>query len=416
MSILVVQLPPRARVTPRGAPAVENGALAELQYVHSTDGRTVGAQGRCAPALLPRADSVVAVVGEADVAWHRIALPRAPAARLRAALVGVLEEELLDDPAQVHLALPPRPIAGASTWVAAVDRRWLHGELLRLDAAHVGVDRVVPAAAPGAEPTLHFSAPADAPEAVTVTWADADGVLTLPLAGGLAHARLPDPLPDALRATATPAAAAQAEHWLGAPVDVQGGSERLLQAARSDWNLRQFDLARKTRGVRAVALGWHRLFSPELRVLRHGALALLVVHVVGLNLAAWQQRNAIDTRSREVTAVLQTAFPHVRAVLDAPLQMEREMQVLRARAGRPGDDDLEPMLAAAAAAWPTERPPVESLRFEPGQLSLAAPGWAAAEVDRLRERLTPAGWQVAYADNRVTLTRRRAATAPRAAL
>ena len=51
--------------------------------------------------------------------------------------------------------------------------------------------------------------------------------------------------------------------------------------------------------------------------------------------------------------------------------MQRETQALRTLAGKPGDSDLEPMLQAAAAAWPNERPPVENLRFEPGKLTLA---------------------------------------------
>ena len=42
--------------------------------------------------------------------------------------------------------------------------------------------------------------------------------------------------------------------------------------------------------------------------------------------------------------------PQVRAVLDAPLQMARENDLLRASAGRPGDTDLEPLLQAAATA------------------------------------------------------------------
>ena len=87
MSILVVLIPPR----PRGGAS----ASGEFSYVLSPDGLAIGAQGRCAPALLPRADSVVAVLPDCDVGWHRITLPKAPSARLRAALVGVLEEALL---------------------------------------------------------------------------------------------------------------------------------------------------------------------------------------------------------------------------------------------------------------------------------------------------------------------------------
>ena len=64
--------------------------------------------------------------------------------------------------------------------------------------------------------------------------------------------------------------------------------------------------------------------------------------------------------------------------------MQREVQTLRALAGKAGDADLEPMLQAAAAAWPTDRPPVEMLRFEPGRLTLAAAGWTEPQIAQFR--------------------------------
>jgi len=65
MSYLVIHLPARERLRPGAAAAARAGA--EYAYVTSTDGRTVATHGRCAPARLPKADSVVAVVADADV-------------------------------------------------------------------------------------------------------------------------------------------------------------------------------------------------------------------------------------------------------------------------------------------------------------------------------------------------------------
>jgi DNA-3-methyladenine glycosylase len=47
------------------------------------DGIEVDAQGQAAAALLPGGSVVIAVVQEADISWHRITLPKAPAAKLR---------------------------------------------------------------------------------------------------------------------------------------------------------------------------------------------------------------------------------------------------------------------------------------------------------------------------------------------
>jgi general secretion pathway protein L len=101
---------------------------------------------------------------------------------------------------------------------------------------------------------------------------------------------------------------------------------------------------------------------------------------------------------------LQATFPQVSAVLDAPLQMQREVDTLRAAAGRPSATDIEPMLLAAAAAWPPSQPPVDNLRYESGRLTLAATGWSEAEMTQFRSQLQPAGWQVDAADGRVSLS------------
>lgn len=412
MPMLVVQIPPRRRSASRHAIAVAAPELAvrEYRYAVASDGGTLLSEGSSAAGFLPQADEVVAVLAETDIAWHSIVVPQAPPARLRAALAGVVEESLLDEPASSHFALAPGASARQADWLAVVDRRWLLGELAWLEAAGVFVDRIVPAATPGAPARLHFSdSPAPGGEAdvpPSLVWASEAGVATLTLDGGLARAVLPRPLPPEARVTATPAAAAQAQRWLDAPVAVQGVAERLLEAARSPWNLRQFELVRHARGWRALAETWRAFWTPAWRPVRLGVAALLAVQLIGINLDAARQRAALQAREREAVLLLQSTFPQVRAVLDAPLQMQREVQALRTQAGKPGDDDLEPMLSAAAAAWPAERPPVDSLRFEPGRLSLAAAGWQPAEVERFRGQLAPAGWQVDFAEGRLTLLRR----------
>jgi general secretion pathway protein L len=66
------------------------------------------------------------------------------------------------------------------------------------------------------------------------------------------------------------------------------------------------------------------------------------------------------------------------------------------------------MLQAAAAAWPADRPPVDSLRFEPGRLTLSAPGWSDAQVTQFRGLLHSSGWAVEASEGRVTLSPDRA--------
>jgi general secretion pathway protein L len=414
MSTLVLQLPDRQRL--RAGSIDEPGATArrrEYAYATTDDGIELDAHGHAAAALLPNRSVVIAVVQEADVSWHRITLPKAPASRLRAALVGVLEEALLDDADAVHLAVAPLAAAGQPTWIAAVDKAWLQDELAALEKGGVFVDRVVPMAWPDDPPAGHFHAPASgvgAVESAVLTWASVDGVATVRLDGGLARALVPQPPPPATRWTAAPMAAAAAEHWLGAPVNVMPTEQRLLQAARSLWNLRQFDLARKTRGARAIADWARQLMSPAWRPVRIGAALLVAAQIVGLNLWAWHQKSAVESRRAAIQALVKKTYPRVGDAdiqRDAAAVMLRETQALRTLAGKAGDSDLEPMLQAAAAAWPGERPPVENLRYEAGKLTLSANGWSDTQIEQFRSVLRPAGVRVDASEGRLILTRAR---------
>lgn len=424
MSLLAISLSPRARLRSRHADVAEPGTSAvddEVDYWLSSDGYTLQTQGRCTVALLPKADSVIAVVSEGDIAWHRITLPKAPAARLRAALTGVLEEALLDDADATHLALAPGAVAGIPTWVAAVNRAWLRGELAALERHRVFVDRVVPMVWPDTPPSGYFSEAGRAATAdgsgnvrqdVVLTWSHADGVAMLRLQGGLARALLPAELPADARWTATPEVATAAERWLGLPVTVVSAGERTLQATRTLWNLRQFDLAARHRGTRAARDAWRRWLSPGWRPVRLGLLALVAVQVIGLNAWAWHLQSELNSQRQAMVSQLQTTFPQVSAVLDAPLQMQREVDGLRTAAGRPSAIDVEPMLTAAATAWPDSQPPVDNLRYELGRLTLAATGWSEAEIAQFRSQLRPAGWQVDAAEGRISLSRAAVGTSP----
>ena len=144
-----------------------------------------------------------------------------------------------------------------------------------------------------------------------------------------------------------------------------------------------------------------------------GLVMLAVVQLVGLNAEAWRQRHALAERRAEMTALFKSAHPQTPTVYDAPVQMQRETDALRAAAGRAGEADLEALLQAAASAWPGQQP-VQALNYEPGKLTLAAPGWNEAQFARMRETLAPAGWRVESGEGRVTLSRATGGpTAPR---
>lgn len=416
MSTLVVQIPPRPRLNLPGGTQSDAQAVsltASFAYVLSGDGVNVVRQGYATRDLLPRASHVVAVVPESDVSWHRVTVPKAPSARMGAALGGMLEDALLEDPERVHLALPPDWTAGGGAWVAAAHREWMASALRVLEQTH-RVERVVPAAVPDQPPHGHFheingQEDDGAPPSLWLTWSTPAGVSSWPLHGSLSKALLPQPLPPGTVFTATPAAAAPAERWLGGPVRVVANAERLLAASRTTWNLRQFALAPRHRGVEAVIEQGRRLMGPRWRPARLGLIGLVAVQLLGLNLWAWQQKSAVQTRRDAMTQLLRDTHPQVRSVIDAPAQMHRETENLRTLAGETGPGDLETLLKAAASAWGGQ--PVQTLQYEPGRLTLSASGWNPAQVEQFRASLQPSGWDVSAQDGRITIAPR---TAPAA--
>lgn len=411
MTLLVIQLAAR----PQAGDSADDAPAAPFQYVLSPDGVAVGGTGRALASALPRADTVVAVLPAQGVAWHRVTLPKAPPARLRQALAGLLEEQLLDEPEDTHLATAPQARAGEPCWVAATSRPSLTRQLSILESAGVQVDRVVPGLAPKllpADPAQghFFTAEGGGSQAATelwLAWSDDDAAMCLCTTGSLARSVLPSDSASTVSAafTATPAAAAAAERWLGSPVPVRSEAEQSLACARSAWNLRQFELAGHARGLRALRGLGRQVMGPSWRPARIGLAALILVQVAGLNAWAWVQQRQITERRDAINATLTAAHPQVRSILDAPVQMLRETETLRAAAGKAGDEDFETLLGLASAAWPDGRPPVERVRFEPGRLVVPATGWDAAALQQLRSRLEAAGGRLDATDAELTLSR-----------
>jgi general secretion pathway protein L len=410
MSVLVIQLPPRPRLRAQAGdqPAEASAApVAALEYAYTSDGLALDRQGEAALAELPEADRVVLVVAAADLSWHRVTLPKVAMARMPAALAGMLEEGLLTDAEHTHFALEPLAKPGAPSWVAACDRAWLRFWLDRLEQAGREVDRVVPAVWPDDPPCGYFHERdplLGGGDEADLTWSSLEGVGTWPLHGGMARRMLPDPLPAQARWFATPAVAAPAERWLGATVLVQTPGERLVQVALSMWELRQFALAPRHQGLRRLSDVWRQWMSREWQPARIGLAALLLLQLVGLNAWGWRLHHLIEARRAAEVSVLQTTYPQVRAVLNAPLQMERENETLRVLAGQPASTDMESLLQAAALGWPPGAV-VQSLSYDGSSVTLQVQGWSEAQTQQLQQALQLQHLQVDEQGGRLVISR-----------
>ena len=393
MSTLIVALPYPAASTP----------AASWAWARTPDGRTLSDHGNAALALLPQADELVLMVPMQALSWHRIELPRAPAKRLRAALDGLLEEQLLDEPQTLHMALQPLARPGTPTWVAACDKAWLQAALQWFELAQRPVMRLVPEVAPaGAADT---GAPrawvTGSAEQAWIVSTGEGGVLNLPLASFPgSEIDLPG-----LELLADPPVAALAEQVLARKVRVVHPAERLLAAAQSQWDLALFDLlhtgaARRLRGAKRQ---WRSLLdAPQWRPLRWGVLLLLLINLGGLNAWAWKEQRSLEAKRSEVRDLLVRSFPGVKVIVDAPLQMEREVVSLQRGGGLASARDLESMLASLTALLPPGRS-ASGIEYTAGELTLKGLAFSGAEFTAIQTRLAALGYRASGEGDRLVI-------------
>jgi general secretion pathway protein L len=388
MSSLIVSLPLE--------PAT---SATEWAYALTPDGRTLADHGKSPAALLPMprgaGAEIVALVPVQALAWHRVDLPKGMTPgtpRLRSALEGLLEEQLLDDTQAVHLALAPDARAGAPAWVAACDRQWLRNAMQLLEAAGRPATRIVPEFAP--EGALALVVMGDAEQPVAVASSD-DGVLVLPLTA--AALPLLPVLPEDAQRLAEPAVAAVAEQLLNAKVVLQQAPQRWMEATRTRWDLAQFDLASssRARALKKLATGWGEvLHGAPWRPARWAAAVLVAANLLGLNAWAWKERAALDSKREAVRQTLAESFPQVKVIVDAPVQMEREVATLRQQTGVASPRDLDALLGALAAALPADRAPT-ALEYAAGELRAMGLALSPDELRSVATRLKTVGYAIA---------------------
>jgi len=350
-------------------------------------------------ALLPTVGAqtpVVAIVPAAALSWHRVSLPpglKASSPRLQSALHGLLEEHLLQEPAQLHIALAPQAQAGQTVWVAVCDKAWLQQHLQALQAAQLSVQRLVPEFTPP-ESGERVHALGDTTSGWLWLCSSQHGVQAWPVA---ASAQLPGPWLEAAEVLAEPGLAAWAQQRWGERSRLVDSAQHWSTALASGWDLAQFELAGQLRPRRwwrwreRLDALWRQ---PRWRPARWGLLALLVAQLVGLNAWAWMTRQHWQDQQAGWGRVLQETFTQVTVVVDAPLQMARELARLRQASGQLGPNDLEAQLQALGAALPAGVAGPTRLSYEDGVLQWPALSLTPAQTGALEQALLARGYQL----------------------
>ena len=414
MSQLILSLPHPS--------SVESAAAMEFDYWLTREGRPDVQQGTASAALLPtdrgRANEVVLVLPAYSVAWYPVQLPAAVAktvlatrpdpVRVRSILAGILEDQLLDDPAQLHFAVFPgevggRPEAtdtGVPVWVAVCAAAPIRAAFKALEAADRPVSRLVVDSVPQTGPDALLIV-TGTPGAAGLILANQRGVCELPLQ--------PDSVAwvqaqGTFYLMAEPAVLELAEHAFDRRAELQTAAERILQSAFSDCNLAQGEFSPSQRGrlARRFAMGWQAFLRlAAWRPVRWALVALVAIQVVGLNALAWQKRNAIQQRQDAVRNVLTETFADIALVVDAPVQMRRALDAL-ARTRGVGSTTAAPNVGRVLTVLATVDPDavVSAIDLDADRLTLHVDAMQdAARSRKILAALEVQGWRVAGRDD-----------------
>jgi len=400
MRTLIIQLPP----------SLPNP---ELAYAHAQleaeRGTSPLALLWATVAFLPPANrqtETVIIVPAHALSWHRVELPAGlhkQAQRVQAALQGLLEDRLLDEPEHMHMALEAQWANAPNSWVAVCDRTWLKAHLSALEQAGLPVHRIVPELAPGTQASpVQLTALGDADTGWLWVSHIQHGVYGQPMvslrqAGLAIHERLGLSESDLASASlqAEPGAVALAANLLGCDWRLMPPAQHWLTALTGNWDLAQFDLRANAQSrffknwQRAVNNVWR---NPDWRPARWGLWLLLASQLVGLNAWAWKTRNDWQDQQDSWTEILRETFPETSLVVDAPLQMAQYVQRLRQGSGQLSAGDLEAMLAALGQSLPLGLAVPRQWSFQIGQLRVQDFRPNTAQQQALQKSLSALGY------------------------
>jgi len=345
-------------------------------------------------AVMPQSDDTTVIVAAECVLATAATLPRIKRSKLETALPFVLEDTLIDDASEAHVT-PGVKLPDGKIALYTLNRNWLSRFLAASATAKVRVRRIVP----------EFCLLPTRDSEWSLAWDGAQGFLAMDhgLGGALdggSDARAPVGLqlrlqqhaPAALRMFAL-GSEVQAPTWdIGMPVVFEKQS---------------FDWRKAAIPAEAPNLLWGKFapppriseFWPWLRPAAMAALLLFGVEVVVTNLEwallAHEKRQLMNS----MTETFRETFGADATIVDAPLQMRRNMAQLRHGAGVSDDADFLPLLdkfSGASSGIPGST--LRTLRYDDGKLDIEMALAGATALDMLKQRIAETGLRAQVVD------------------
>jgi general secretion pathway protein L len=321
-------------------------------------------------AMMPRGHECIAIVAAERVLSVAALIPPGGRRRWQQVLPYVAEEYTLSDPEENHV-VPGLALADGRRMLAVVDKPWLRRVVDAAHAAKLSMRSMV------AETFL----PALAPDNWTVVWDGSSGFVRTGAASGTAlDIADAGSLPLALRLSLDVAPQIPKTIELRFTHDIADELRNMPQwpglqlLAGADWDWR-----RATIPADALNLLWGdfaprakiQAWWPKLRPAVYLLLAVLVVEMAGSNLEWAMLLNEKNQQARTMQRTFRATFGDAVTLVNAPLQMQRNLAELRHVAGMQDTGDFLPLLGLASrslAALPVGS--VVAMHYEAARLDI----------------------------------------------
>lgn len=306
---------------------------------------------------IARIQRVVLLLAGGDVSVLRVQTPPLSAARLKAALPNLVEEQLLCDPADCVIVAGG--LAGGLRTIAVVQRAWLDQlarTFISFGARHIAAlpAQLCLSGQPGMVTAAIYQR--DTNIDLTLRLAEQDGIgLAINVEPDVTAAHevirtLSAVLPAAPFTVFVPQENVHA--YQQAAADIPALKERISISA-DNWT-------RWIAGARGAALdlmaGLGAQASPRLdwRPWRWPlalAAAVLLVNVGALNFDWWRMKNEANSLRSAMIQVYKSAYPKETVIIDPIAQMQQKIAAARRSSGQAAADDFTTITAAFGEAW-----------------------------------------------------------------
>ena len=271
---------------------------------------------------------------------------------------GLLEEKLLCDASDIHwIAKSPNSSAAsdktdginttdhtAVLQIGYCSKSWLRLALQTLETVKLIPSQLVPEMEPTPQSQGATLYALNTLGEITFVLSTPNGVQAFPRSAMGGFSQLKDP---SLKVMAEPSTIDTVTAMLTGQATLQTVPQRLLKSAQSNWDFAtgEWDQGAAKKAIRRIKGALHSVWSaPEWRLARLGLVLAVGVEILGLNLWAWHLRETHKEALLSEARLLQSTFPSVQLVVDAKLQMTRELNALKQNLGEPSRGDFEHLL------------------------------------------------------------------------